>query len=307
MKHIFIINPKAGRVDKVEAITNELIDKGKDIDYEIYVTKAQGDGAVYTRHYLETHPIDEMYRFYACGGDGSLHDVVNGAVGYSNAEVACYASGSGNDFVKNFGGIDKFKRLEDIIAGEAHCIDLLKVADKYCINILNYGFDGEVTFAMQKYKRWPLVSGPMSYNLAVFRCLISKMSTPMKLILDDEVVFDDRGLLCAIANGYCYGGGFYCAPDAVVDDGLIDVCLVKRVSRLKAAGLMKKYKRGEHVDDPNLQHLLIYKKCKKVTIESPRPVAYAIDGETYRHAQVSLEMVPQALNFVVPKGATNRL
>ena len=302
MKHIFIINPKAGKVDKVAEITAELKAFDGKIDYEIYVTKAQGDGAVYTRQYLETHDEDETYRFYACGGDGSLHDVVNGAVGFDNAEVACYASGSGNDFVKNFGGLEKFRNLENMVNGKAQKIDLLKVGEKYCINILNYGFDGEVTFAMQKYKRMPGVSGPMAYNLATIRCFLFKMGCQIKLTLDDNVVFDGKGLLAAVANGYCYGGGMYCAPKAVVDDGLIDVCFVKKVPMLKAMGFFNTFKRGEHVDNEELKEYIIYEKCKKVLIESPKPVAYAIDGETFRSPRIELEMVPLALNFVVPAG-----
>jgi diacylglycerol kinase (ATP) len=122
----------------------------------------------------------------------------------------------------------------------------------------------------------------------------------LKVTLDDKVVFDDKGLLVAIANGYCYGGGYHCAPNAVIDDGLIDVCLIKKVSHFKAAGFMKVFREGRHVDNPKTKRYVIYERCKKVTVESTRPVAYAIDGEVFRQKKIEVSILPQALSFVVP-------
>jgi diacylglycerol kinase (ATP) len=119
MKHIFVINPKAGRVDRTDEIAKKLHDYDGKIAYEIYVTKSLGDAQLYVRNYLKEHDPKEVYRFYACGGDGTLYDVVNGAYGFPNAEVACVASGSGNDFVKNFHNLDKFRDLDKEIAGTA--------------------------------------------------------------------------------------------------------------------------------------------------------------------------------------------
>jgi hypothetical protein len=76
----------------------------------------------------------------------------------------------------------------------------------------------------------PLMSGPAAYKMAALHCLLFKMNQPLKLTLDDQVVFDNKGLLVAIANGYCYGGGYHCAPEAIIDDGL-DRCLFDQKSR----------------------------------------------------------------------------
>ena len=300
MKHVFVVNPRAGKIDRVQEITDKLKAFDGKIDYEIYKTKAKGDAREFVRNYLETHDKNEIYRFYAIGGDGTLHDVTNGAYGHENAEVACYASGSGNDFIKNYGNGPEFRDLESLINGKAEKIDLLKVGEKVCINIFNYGFDGEVTFAMHNYKRWPLVSGKMAYDLAAVQCLLFKMNTMMKVTIDDEVVHDGKSLLIAVANGHTYGGGFHCCPEAKVNDGLIDVCLAKKVSRFQAPGLMGLYKKGEHISNPKFENIIIYKKCKKVVIESPKPVAYAIDGETFRDPKIEISILPLALNFVVP-------
>lgn len=297
MKHIFVINPKAGKTDKVKEISDE-IKKRNDIDYEIYVTKKRGDAQQFVHNYLDTHSKDEVYRFYACGGDGTLYDVVNGMATFSNAEVACYAIGSGNDFVKSVGGIEKYKDLNKIIDGKSKPIDLLKVDDKYCINITNYGFDGEVTDAMLRYKKLPLVNGPMAYNIAALTSLLFKINQPLKVTVDDKVIFDKKGLLVIIANGFCYGGGFKCAPKALVDDGYIDLCLIDKVSRTRAAGLMKGFKKGEHLTDKKCSKLITYMKCKKVKVENTKKIAYAIDGEVFRKESIEAIILPKHINFV---------
>lgn len=300
MKHIFVINPKAGKDNKVDEISNALKEI-ENIDYEIYVTKSRGDAKTFVREFLESHDANIVYRFYACGGDGTLHDVVNGAYGFKNAEIACYACGSGNDFIKNYKDrISSFSDLRKIIYGTPKDIDLLDVDGDACINILNVGFDGEVTFCMHKLRKLPLIKGPLAYNLAAISSLLFKMSCFMKVMADDELVYEGKSLLAVCANGYCYGGGFYCAPKAEIDDGLIDLCFIKKVSRFKAAGLMKVYKTGKHLEDPKLAPLLIYKKCNRIVIEGNKPIAYAIDGEIYRKEKFEVKIVPKALKFVVP-------
>jgi diacylglycerol kinase (ATP) len=89
-------------------------------------------------------------------------------------------------------------------------------------------------------------------------------------------------------------------PKAVIDDGLIDVCVIKKVGRLKAAGFMKLFRKGEHVDNPKTKDYVIYQRAKHVVVESVRPVAYAIDGEVFRKEKIVVDMLPQALSFVVP-------
>lgn len=301
MKHIFVVNPNAGRKDRFSDICELLKKYDGKIDYEVYKTTCKGDGREFVKNYLSSHPKDEIYRFYAIGGDGSLHDVVNGAYMFPNAEVSCFPSGSGNDFIKSFKDHSGFRDIDKLINGKVKKVDLLKANNKVSINIFNYGFDGEVTFKMHKIKRWPLMSGKGAYNLAAISSLMFNMSTQMKITLDDEVVFDDKGLLIAVANGHTYGGGYKCAPLSLVDDGLIDVCLIKKVSRFSAPGLMGVYKKGEHLESEKLKGKVIYKKCKHVVIESPQPVAYAIDGEVFREAKIDITILPLALNFVLPE------
>lgn len=299
MKHIFIINPTAGKKDISKKIIEEIKSVFKDAEYLVHITSAPLDAKNFVHEYCYNHPNDEL-RFYSCGGDGTLNEVVNGAFGYANASVTCYPSGSGNDFVKYFGKKDDFLNLENLINGQEVLVDLLKYEDRYVLNICNIGFDADVADRMIKYKRLPLVSGTGAYILGVAVSFIHRLSRDLKITVDDKLVYQGQGLLCAMANAICYGGGFYCAPLAKVNDGLLDVVAIKKMSRLKFIKFIKYYKNGTHLAEPRLQDYIVVTQGKTVTIESRELLNYAIDGEMGQAKKMSLTVVPQAIKFVIP-------
>lgn len=303
MKHIFVINPKAGKSDKEKSIRTFLKKYDGKLDYEVYLTTCKSDGYRFVNEYLSKRPEGEKTRFYACGGDGSLHDVINGVVGYKDVEVTQYATGSGNDFVKSVGGLVAFQNLAALIEGEPIPVDLIEVNGSYCINIANAGFDGEVTYEMAAFKRLPFVSGPLAYSIATFTSLLFKINQWMKVTVDGNLLYEGKALLVAMANGHTYGGGYLCAPLAKISDGLIDVCLLKKTSRLKTAGLVKVYKAGKHLVDPKTVNIVIYKKCQETVIESKKPLAYCIDGEIFKSTRIEAHLVPNSIMFVKPKAS----
>lgn len=300
MKHIFIINPKAGKSDHEKETISFLKKYDGIIDYEVYVTKYKGDGERFVKDYLSKASADEKIRFYACGGDGTMNEVVNGCFSHKNVELASYAIGSGNDFSKNFGDLENFKNLDKLINGTPKLVDCLRVNGRICMNIANCGFDGEVTYLMQKFKKLPLMSGPFCYYLSAFTALLFKVNQYMKVKVDGKVIHDSKAMLIAIANGYCYGGGFYCCPEAKVDDGLIDICLLNKISRFKAAPLVKVFKAGKHVNNPKLSKTVTYVRGKTVELESNKKLAYAIDGEVFKDKKLSVSILPSSVEFVVP-------
>lgn len=297
MKHVFIVNPTAGKVDKTDYIRNHLSKYDDVLDYFIYYTKGPKDATRYVRDCLSQ--TSDMIRFYACGGDGTLNEVINGAVGFKNCEVACFAIGSGNDFVKALGNMDDYKDLDKVIKGKPFEIDVMKCGGNYCLNICNFGFDAWAALKMAKYKTWPLVNGKMAYNLGVLYSILFKMKHYLKVEIDGEVLYDGKALLCSIANGICYGGGYYCAPKAKLDDGELDVCLVKQLSIFTLAGLIGKYKHGKHLDDPKLEKYIYYKKGKKIVVSSNKPISFCNDGEVQNVEKLEIEVIENALKFVV--------
>ncbi|MBO7217534.1 MAG: BmrU protein, partial [Clostridia bacterium] len=165
MRDVYIINPAAGRLDSTEELTKE-IKKCYGDDVKILVTEGRGDALLKARAEAETG--DEV-RIFACGGDGTIFEVLNGIVGFPNASIGVIPIGSANDFIKYFGYDSKptFLDIKKQKNGTYMPIDLIKAGDKYCMNQCCAGFDARVAAQMTKFKRLPGISGSMAYNLAL--------------------------------------------------------------------------------------------------------------------------------------------
>ena len=298
MKHIFIVNPKSGKKDSTEFIKKYLQENHNELNYVIYNTKSKGDAIEYVKN--ECKNKTEEITFYACGGDGTVNEVINGAYGFDGVFVTVYPCGSGNDFVKVFGEENYFLDLSKLINGKPRKVDLMDVNGRLSINMVNLGFDGATAYNMVKFKRLPLVSGKGAYNIALVYSLLFKMKHKCKIYMDNEEVFNGKMLLTAVGNGFCCGGGYYCLPEATVEDGLMDAVAIKTISRLRFITLVKKYKNGTYLHDPKYQNIITFRKCKEVKLVSEKPIAYSIDGECDIANEINITIIPGAINFIVP-------
>ncbi|MBP3923386.1 MAG: YegS/Rv2252/BmrU family lipid kinase [Ruminiclostridium sp.] len=298
MKTYFIVNPASGKKNSLAEITEKL--KGCELPYEIYSTKGKGDATEFVKKICSSNP-DEPIRFCACGGDGTLNEVVNGAVHSDNAEVACYPCGSGNDYVKYYGGKDRFMDIKSLMTAPAKAIDLIKVGDRYSINVVNFGFDTEVCVTMEKVKSKPVIGGGNAYTTGVVKALLTAMKTKGNVYADGELLNEkNRFLLCTVANGKYIGGRFCCAPRSLNDDGLLEVCLAKKISRLTFIKLVGVYEKGKHLDDKRFSDILQYRRCKKVEIKAEKGFAITLDGEVIPGEEFICEIAPKKLKFAVP-------
>ena len=300
MKHLFIINPAAGKYDQTGEFTQKIRGAcdAKGVDYEILVSRAAGDCTKIAQAAAAT---GEPIRIYACGGDGTLNEVVNGAVGFDNAAVTHFPGGSGNDFVRIFSDPSAFKSLERLLDCEEATFDLICCQNKfYSMNICSMGFDARIGTEVAKYKRLPLVSGSGAYALSAAANIVKGIHRPYVVHIDDQA-FDARQTLICIANGRWYGGGFNPVPIAEPDDGLLDVLLVAKASRLTVANIIGKYKNGLFQQYPDLIH---HFRCRRVEIECDRESEINLDGELLMARRATFEVVPQAIRFFFPKGLT---
>ncbi len=299
MKHIFVINPAAGQGKSLDFIKAkiEAVAKKYDLDYEMYITEKKGDGIEYVE---ERAKSGEELRFYACGGDGTLYDVVNGAYGYKNAQVAVVPLGSGNDFIRLFGTQDDFLVLEDQIEGVPVELDLIKCGNEIAINQCSMGMDAEVCAMQGKIKKFPLVTGEGAYYIGCLYAIMKKFHNKFTITIDDDEVVSKDCLFCFCGNSRWYGGGFMAGPLAQPDDGLLDFVIVEaNMSRLKLVTLLNKYKRGEHLD----WDITTFKRGKKLTIHSDTPAAVNVDGECKFVTDTSFEIIEKGMTFVVPKNS----
>ncbi len=300
MKHVFIVNPTAGKGDTLASIRKSL-DLKQDFEYEIYVTSKAGDATDYVAKRCEE--TDEDIRFYSCGGDGTLNEVVSGCVGHSNAIVALYPSGSGNDFVKYYGGKDNFLNLDNLIEGTETKIDIIKVGDRYAVNACHFGLDSAVARKMNQVRHKKIIGGKNAYNTGVFYALLTAMKTKCKVIGDGEELNDDKILLCTIANGKYVGGSYLSAPRSKNDDGYLEVCCIKPVAIIKFLRLIKVYKAGTHLDREDLKKYIEYRRCKNVEIiGGQKNFAISLDGEVVEGEKFTVETLEKELRFIIPKG-----
>lgn len=301
MKHVFIINPAAGREDSYLRL-KELLSSREDC--ELYATQCPGDATAYIRARASEHP-EERIRFYACGGDGTLNEVMNGAVGFPNASVGCYPCGSGNDFVKYFGGKKTFRDIDALIEAPEEWIDLMRVGDQYAVNATHFGFDSSVADTMRRVRRKKIIGGNNAYTTGVVVSLFKALKNDCRVIADGELLNPDgKLLLCTIANGQYVGGSFRCAPRSLCNDGLLEVCLVHPVSVPTFLRLIKTYGEGTHLEDRRFGKYLEYRRAKTVEIDAPEGFLYSFDGELIEKNKFSVEVVPHAIRFAVPRGAT---
>ena len=297
MKHIFIVNPVAGKGKAVNAYisTIESYVKENSLNAEIYITKASRDGMHFVEEKAKT---GEEIRFYSCGGDGTLYEVVNGCYKYTNCQVANIPLGSGNDFCRLFG---KNTNLDDHVNGVPTKLDLIETDGAVAINECAMGLDSEICIRQISYKKLPFVNGELAYTLAALGCLAKgKTKNQFKITIDDNEIFEDDYLFCYIGNSRWYGGGYKAAPNAIPNDGLID-CVMVRSDRspVKLLPLISVYKNGEHLD----LDITTFRHCKKVKIESKIPSAVNVDGECAYVTEREFKLLESAITFVVPKNS----
>ena len=299
MKHYFIINPAAGKGTTTHDLMSKIVSAtgAEDIHFRIYETKAQGDATVYVKAKCEKHPGDTL-RFYACGGDGTLNEVINAAVLYPNAEVAVIPVGTGNDYIKNFSNTKNFMNIKRQIQGKAAKVDLIKFNGRYCANVLNIGFDCAVVQKMAYFRRNPIVPNKLAYVGGIVSALANEYGTNLRLTVDDDETREEEFLLAAFGKGSFYGGGFKALPLTVSDDGYLDACVAKKISRIDFIKCVGKYKAGEHLD----LDFITYKKCRKIHLESDTPIGVCADGEVTMETTVDVEVAPLALSFSIPDG-----
>lgn len=300
MKHVFIINPAAGKYDHSGQFreTIETACGARGLDYEILVSGQRGDCREFARKAAQS---GEEVRLYACGGDGTLNEVVNGVVGCPNAAVTHFPCGSGNDTIKMFSETEPFFDLERLLDAEETQFDLIRCNDTYSINILSIGVDARVAEGMSRYKHIPLVSGKGAYILSVVSSLLHGLSAEYTITLESGEILHGKKTMICICNGRWYGGGFNPVPDAEPDDGLLEVLIVRDISLLQAATVIGAYQKGRYKE---LQTLIRHERCRSLRIEAAQSAVVNVDGELLYTKEAEIELLPRAIRFFYPRGLT---
>ena len=296
-QHLFIINPAAGSRNRTEEYSEMIhkICRARKLDYEVRVSTAPGECTRIAREACET---GRELRIYACGGDGTLNEVVAGAAGFPNAAVTVFSGGSGNDFVKIFDEPKAFFDLNRLLDADEVTFDLIRCNDDISLNICSVGLDARIGTDVSNYKRLPLLSGFRAYAASTVVNVIKGISEHYRVEIDGETIDGDQTLIC-VCNGRYYGGGFNPMPEADPTDGMLDVLLMKKVSRMQVASVIGKYKDGRYKE---LLHLARPFRTKKVRILCDKPTPINLDGELRVAQDITMEVAQEKIRFFYPKG-----
>ena len=300
MRHVFIINPKAGKKDqtgRIYAMADSLREK-HGLRVDCLLTERPGGATEMARKLAES---GEEVRVYACGGDGTVNEVANGLAGFPNAAMTCIPIGTGNDFLKNFGpDAARFADAENLWDGPQFPLDLIECNGRECLTIACCGIDARVAESVHELGDSPLLSGRGSYLASVVvNFLFRGIGQHWKITVDDEEL-EGEYALAAMCNGRCYGGGSTPVPEARMDDGVLQTVLVKNISRPRFATLFGAYSAGEHAKLPPEVFRIV--TPKKLRIRSEQELTVCLDGECFRCHDVTMGLSLQKLLFFGPQG-----
>ena len=304
MRHVFILNPAAGKNQRALKLRDGIraAFAGADAEpYAIEVTTAPGDAQkIAEREVAKGDPV----RLYACGGDGTMMETASGMLGASHAELACVPVGSANDFVRAFRDTAAFLDLPRLIRGTAVAMDAINCNGELSLNLCSMGMDADVAYRMKYFKRLPLVSGSAAYGLAVFVTFFHKIGRSLRVVMEtvDETgrhTIERTGnfLFALAANGQYYGGGYHGAPKAVLNDGLLDFVLIRAIGHAAIPAFLKRYKAGEHLDMDICETF----RGTSMKVYAATPTVVNIDGECSTATETEFQLLPQAVKFVLPE------
>jgi diacylglycerol kinase (ATP) len=252
----------------------------------ISVREIEGDNLEDFRRRLLTVLDDEVTGVIAFGGDGFIHEIIQHVVS-RDIPLGVIPCGTGNDFARSIGifGLSLKQQLELIQQADFTRIDLGKVSQTWFAAILSIGFDALVNDRANNM-RWP--RGRMRYNIAMVEKLIALKAHNYRIRLDDESI-DVEATLVTVANGPSYGGGMHVCPDASITDGLFDIMVLGKVSRIELLRVFPKVYRGRHVGHP----AVTFYRCREVEIQGSGS-SFA-DGEPLAKLPLTAQCVSKAL------------
>lgn len=240
------------------------------------------------------------------GGDGTANEVVNGfftdgQTEHKNAAVAFFSTGTGRDFSRTIGSpANAAEAIRHIINSPVRPIDIGRVNYKNndgkneirnFINVAGLGLDGDICLRVNRTSK--VFGGFVSFLWGTVVSLVLYKNHNMTVNVDGKLICDEPITVIVIGNGQYFGGGMRIAPDAVIDDGLFDIIILRNMSKLKLLMNLPKVYSGTHLSHPRIESL----RGKKVEVLSSEVALLELDGEQTGQAPVEIEVIPRAINL----------
>lgn len=282
MKHYFMMN----HTKKHHDFENVIHDIMKEYDYEIIYTNSMQD----TQKFIKA--CQYKSRFYAVGGDGTLHGIIQNLV-YTDHELVLIPLGTGNDFCRS---LTRDKSPTDILKKSLSLsvtpIDTILLNDIYFINAACFGVDSVIANEVHHIPNIPFVKDSQSYLVSVLQNVFQYGYHDVEIYSSNQLLYSGPVTLCTVNNGQYYGGGFQIAPNAKYNDGLMDLCIVEKVPKYKFPYLAR-YLLNHKLHQRKEAHFF---QIKEATIYCQ--YSCNVDGEEIRQKAYHFSICPKSLKMV---------
>ena len=283
----FIVNPVAGHGNAKE-IEKEI--KEKKIKYEMVYSEYPG-------HAIELAAGvngEEFSMVVSVGGDGTLNEILNG-MNLKTMSLGMIPAGTGNDLIRCTGiPSDEKQALEVVLNGVEKSIDIGLINNKKFINVAGFGLDVEVLRETIKFKK--IIKGKLAYVFGVVKALLTFKPIELQISVDGVDYYQDA-MICAIGNGQYFGGGMRILPLAELDDGLFDICIIKKMSKIKLLYHFPKVFQGTHMKLPWVHYI----KGRNIKVLTKQDVFINADGEISQKQLPEFKILEKGLRIIVPK------
>ena len=291
MNHVFILNPASGKKKSISLVNDIHHHMGELKEpYEIIFTEYSGHATEIASNYH-----DENTCVYAIGGDGTAYEVLNGL--QDNVCMAIIPAGTGNDFYRMLDlGKDLKTSLKDTIFGREVYVDYAIANGKKFINMMAMGLDAYANRVAQDITRKMPIPRALVYVASALIAIANPKKIDVETTINGEVI-KKRIVLSAIMNGKWYGGGFTPTPDANIQDGKLDICLVDDCSLLRMLQLLPMYSKGTHVNEKEVT----FYRTEEFILKTKELAPLSIDGEVFTEDTLHVKMMHKKLRMRVPQ------
>lgn len=307
---LFVINPTAARGRASREWSKARLElRKRGVIFTEFLTTRPGQACEMTRQALLAGEVCVI----AVGGDGTLNEVVSGYFDKGGQAINPHAAigllpcGTGSDFRRSLGLNNRETALQAIVSGQSRLIDVVRIGltgqdgqpvSRYSVNVISFGLGGEVVHLVNSWRNvWPpWIGGHARFVLAALKALRNYRNHRIHISFDDGQKSEEicSNFLVA-ANGRFAGGGMKFAPHAELDDGLMDVVLTDKASRLDILKELPRIRFGWHLRNPKVKLM----RTPAITISASKPLPVDVDGESVGFTPAKLTIQPSALRFVV--------
>lgn len=286
MYHL-IVNPQGGKGKSMRALKNveDTLKVNGIKEYEVHKTEYKGHASQIASE-LSRVPDTQLL---VLGGDGSFNEVLNGIENFENITLGLIPCGTGNDFVRAAGYPTTIKGAMDVIlSNRVSFVDFIQLDDRRCLNVLGAGMDVDV---LLRYAEMKMLGGKIKYYFSLFHTLAHTRFHKLRLTVDDGEPIERNVFMIGVGNGKSIGGGMPICPNALVDDGELNIVVVNEMKKSRIPAELPGFLSGKHIKKSYTEEF----NGKSIRLEALDDSQFEVDGEVFDGKSVNCSVVTKTL------------